>query len=109
MKIRNAIKDGQASCVFSEPQYNPAMVESLVKGTNVNVVLLDPMAKNLTLKKITMQTFSTHWVKVIPRALQNEHNRQCTKTVKRPNSRECIWYSLLYHQVISIAYAHLNS
>ncbi|WP_255555624.1 zinc ABC transporter substrate-binding protein ZnuA [Enterovibrio paralichthyis] len=51
VKIRNAIKDGQASCVFSEPQYNPAMVESLVNGTNANVVLLDPMAKNLTLKK----------------------------------------------------------
>ncbi|CZF79981.1 High-affinity zinc uptake system protein ZnuA precursor [Grimontia celer] len=45
--IRGAIKKGQAQCVFSEPQFNPAMVSTLVKGTDAKVLVLDPMATDL--------------------------------------------------------------
>lgn len=47
ISIRNVIKKGQAQCVFSEPQFNPAMVSSLVKGTATKVLVLDPMATGL--------------------------------------------------------------
>lgn len=45
--IRGAIKEGKAQCVFSEPQFNPAMVSTLVKGTDTKVLVLDPMATDL--------------------------------------------------------------
>ena len=49
--IRTALKNKEAVCVFSESQFNPATVESVTKGTQTKVVLLDPMGQNLTLKK----------------------------------------------------------
>lgn len=49
--IRKAIQEGQAKCVFSEPQYNPAIIEALVKNSQTKVTLLDPMAKNLQVGK----------------------------------------------------------
>lgn len=44
ISIRNMIKKGEAQCVFSEPQFNPAMVSNLVKGTDTKILVLDPLA-----------------------------------------------------------------
>ncbi len=48
--IRQKLQAGNVKCVFSEPQFNQSLIETLVAGTNTNIVLLDPMAKNLSLQ-----------------------------------------------------------
>ncbi len=49
--IRESLKDKQAYCVFSEPQFSPAVVDSVTKGTEVNIGTLDPMATNVEVGK----------------------------------------------------------
>ena len=49
--IRESLKDKQAYCVFSEPQFSPAVVDSVTKGTEVNIGTLDPMATNVQVGK----------------------------------------------------------
>ncbi|MEZ8142217.1 zinc ABC transporter substrate-binding protein [Enterovibrio norvegicus FF-162] len=49
VSIRSALMEDQAQCVFSEPQFNPGLVKSVVKGTQAKVVLLDPMAQDMSL------------------------------------------------------------
>ncbi|GGY49417.1 zinc ABC transporter substrate-binding protein [Bacterioplanes sanyensis] len=43
-KIRSQLQQGKAHCVFSEPQYDPALIDSLTQGLNINRAELDPMA-----------------------------------------------------------------
>lgn len=47
INIRASLKDAQAQCVFSEPQFTPAVVNSVVRGTDVKVGVLDPMATDI--------------------------------------------------------------
>lgn len=51
VSIRRALKDKQAKCVFSEPQFSPAVVKSVVSGTEVNIGTLDPMATEVAEEK----------------------------------------------------------
>lgn len=47
LSIRQALTNNQAQCVFSEPQFSPAVVKSVIKGTNVKIGTLDPMATDI--------------------------------------------------------------
>ena len=47
ISIRRALQDQQAFCVFSEPQFSPAVVNSVVSGTDVKIGTLDPMATDI--------------------------------------------------------------
>ena len=47
ISIRNSLKDKHAKCVFSEPQFSPAVVDSVVRGTGVNIGTLDPMGTDI--------------------------------------------------------------
>ncbi|MDX1303167.1 zinc ABC transporter substrate-binding protein ZnuA [Photobacterium sp.] len=47
ISIRRALQDQQAFCVFSEPQFSPAVVSSVVSGTGVKIGTLDPMATEI--------------------------------------------------------------
>lgn len=47
ISIRNSLKDQYAKCVFSEPQFSPAVVDSVVRGTGVNIGTLDPMGTEI--------------------------------------------------------------
>lgn len=47
LSIRESLKNNQAYCVFSEPQFSPAVVKSVTKGTNVKIGTLDPMATDI--------------------------------------------------------------
>ncbi|MGR5141568.1 zinc ABC transporter substrate-binding protein ZnuA [Photobacterium sp. DNB23_23_1] len=47
ISIRNSLKDQHAHCVFSEPQFSPAVVDSVVRGTGVNIGTLDPMGTDI--------------------------------------------------------------
>ncbi|MGL1244474.1 zinc ABC transporter substrate-binding protein ZnuA [Vibrio parahaemolyticus] len=43
IQIRNTLGSGNVVCVFSEPQFTPAVVESVMRGSNVAKGELDPL------------------------------------------------------------------
>jgi len=45
--IHQKIKDLNAVCVFSEPQFEPAVVSIVIEGTNAKKGVLDPLGVNL--------------------------------------------------------------
>lgn len=47
--IRAALQNKKAQCVFSESQFNPAVIKRIAQDTGAKVVMLDPMAKDLNL------------------------------------------------------------
>ncbi|MFB9214861.1 zinc ABC transporter substrate-binding protein ZnuA [Vibrio sinaloensis] len=47
IKIRKALTAEQAKCVFSEPQFTPAVVESVTRGSNANIGVLDPLGTDV--------------------------------------------------------------
>lgn len=46
-EIRRRIDDNQARCVFSEPQFKPALVRTLIEGTPAGQGVLDPLGAKL--------------------------------------------------------------
>jgi len=49
-KIRKKLESNAAYCVFSEPQFTPAVVNSVTRGTDVNRGELDPLAIDVTVQ-----------------------------------------------------------
>jgi zinc transport system substrate-binding protein len=47
-ELRGKIADRGASCVFAEPQFDPAIVATLIEGTDARAGTLDPEGANLT-------------------------------------------------------------
>jgi zinc transport system substrate-binding protein len=47
-EMRAKVIDAGAQCVFSEPQFEPALVETLVAGTGARTGVLDPLGATLT-------------------------------------------------------------
>lgn len=50
-EIREMINHNKVQCVFSEPQFSPAIVKTLLDGTNVKSVPLDPLGTNITINR----------------------------------------------------------
>lgn len=46
-KIREILEGSDVGCIFSEPQFNPKLIESLVEDLDVNVGLIDPLGAQL--------------------------------------------------------------
>jgi zinc transport system substrate-binding protein len=46
-KIREVIEHEKANCLFSEPQFNPAIIKSIAKDTNIKTGILDPLGAKL--------------------------------------------------------------
>ena len=46
--LREKIKDLGATCVFSEPQFEPKLIRTLVDGTGARTGVLDPLGSSLT-------------------------------------------------------------
>ena len=46
-EIREVIEHEKVNCLFSEPQFNPAIIKSIAKDTNVKTGILDPLGANL--------------------------------------------------------------
>ena len=46
MKFREIIEHDKVSCIFSEPQFNPDIIKSIAKDTNVKTGVLDPLGAN---------------------------------------------------------------
>ncbi|MFV0449023.1 MAG: zinc ABC transporter substrate-binding protein ZnuA [Vibrio sp.] len=47
ISIRNALAANQAKCVFSEPQFQPAVIESVVRGSDAKMGVLDPLGMDI--------------------------------------------------------------
>ncbi len=48
-KIRRTIEELNVTCVFSAPQYNPALIDSAIGSTNAKVAIIDPLGSQLLL------------------------------------------------------------
>lgn len=49
-ELRRKITDAKAVCVFSEPQFQPAVVKTLVEGTRAKTAVLDPLGAGLPIE-----------------------------------------------------------
>ena len=56
-EIRTQLVEQKASCVFAEPQFRPAVVESVARGTSVRMGTLDPLGTNIKLGKTSYSEF----------------------------------------------------
>lgn len=48
-EIQKVVADNQVNCVFSEPQFNPDLVATVLEGSQAQTVVIDPMGTNLEL------------------------------------------------------------
>ncbi|MEM0908871.1 MAG: zinc ABC transporter substrate-binding protein [Pseudomonadota bacterium] len=46
-EIKDAIADMDAACVFSEPQFEPRLVDTVIEGTSASKGVLDPLGANI--------------------------------------------------------------
>ncbi len=46
-KLRDKLMKAGNSCVFREPQFQPAYIDKIINGTNTNVAVLDPLATEI--------------------------------------------------------------
>ncbi|CAM4017056.1 zinc ABC transporter substrate-binding protein ZnuA [Vibrio neonatus] len=47
IEIKTRLAKGDVHCVFSEPQYTPAVIETVTRGSHVNTGVLDPLATDV--------------------------------------------------------------
>ncbi|KHT45140.1 zinc ABC transporter substrate-binding protein ZnuA [Vibrio sinaloensis] len=50
IKIRKALSSKQAVCVFSEPQFTPAVIDSVTRGSDARVGVLDPLGTSVVVQ-----------------------------------------------------------
>ncbi|MDE8601944.1 zinc ABC transporter substrate-binding protein ZnuA [Marinomonas sp. RSW2] len=50
-EIRREIEEHKVQCVFSEPQFSPAIVKTLLEGSNVKTAPLDPLGGDVAMGK----------------------------------------------------------
>ena len=48
-EIRDVVADRGVTCVFSEPQFNPGLVETVLAGSGANTTVIDPLGTDLPL------------------------------------------------------------
>ncbi|MFK8033852.1 MAG: zinc ABC transporter substrate-binding protein [Hyphomicrobiales bacterium] len=46
-ELRKKLKDLEAACVFSEPQFSSSIVDVLIEGTDARTAVLDPLGANI--------------------------------------------------------------
>ncbi|MFM4825804.1 zinc ABC transporter substrate-binding protein ZnuA [Aeromonas bivalvium] len=49
VEIRKALEEKQASCIYAEPQFSPAVIESVARNTGAKVLLLDEVGETVAL------------------------------------------------------------
>lgn len=47
MNIRDIIEDRNISCILSEPQFNPKIIETIAEDTNIKTGVLDPLGATI--------------------------------------------------------------
>lgn len=49
VEIRKALEEKKASCIYAEPQFSPAVIESVARNTGAKVLLLDEVGEQVSL------------------------------------------------------------
>lgn len=57
INIRNDLAHHRAVCVFSEPQFQPAVIETVVRGSQANIGILDPLGAETAVQMGSYFTF----------------------------------------------------
>ena len=50
-EIQDVIKDKGINCIFSEPQFNPRIISTIAKDTNIKTGIFDPLGANINADK----------------------------------------------------------
>ena len=50
-EIQDVIKDRGINCIFSEPQFNPKIITTIAKDTNIKTGVFDPLGANINSDK----------------------------------------------------------
>ncbi|PQY64020.1 zinc ABC transporter substrate-binding protein [Cronobacter sakazakii] len=58
-EIRTQLVEQKAECVFAEPQFRPAVIEAVARGTKVRMGTLDPLGTSVSLGKDSYMQFLT--------------------------------------------------
>ncbi|MGV3344437.1 zinc ABC transporter substrate-binding protein ZnuA [Enterobacteriaceae bacterium LUAb1] len=58
-QIRTMLAERKAVCVFAEPQFRPAVIEAVARGTQVHQGTLDPLGTNISVKRDSYVQFLT--------------------------------------------------
>lgn len=58
-EIRTQLVEQKADCVFAEPQFRPAVIEAVARGTKVRMGTLDPLGTSVSLSKDSYMQFLT--------------------------------------------------
>ncbi|MBD2779267.1 zinc ABC transporter substrate-binding protein ZnuA [Xenorhabdus sp. 42] len=57
--IRTQLVEQKAKCIFAEPQFRPAVIHAIAKGTDVRIGILDPLGSDIALNKDSYMKFIT--------------------------------------------------
>ncbi|WP_426577207.1 zinc ABC transporter substrate-binding protein ZnuA [Xenorhabdus stockiae] len=57
--IRTQLVEQKAKCIFAEPQFRPAVIHAVAKGTDVRIGTLDPLGSGIVLNKDSYMKFIT--------------------------------------------------
>ncbi|WP_159989664.1 zinc ABC transporter substrate-binding protein ZnuA [Pantoea sp. SoEX] len=75
-KIRKQIREKKVICVFSEPQFRPAIIDNVTKGIKINKGILDPLGSNIKLSKDSYLKFLLQLSSQYQTCLQEKHRNK---------------------------------
>ena len=69
-KMRNQLKNNEVSCILSEPQFSPALINTVVNGLTIKQGELDPLAGSSVLTKTAYIDWLSDMTNTLSRCLQ---------------------------------------
>ncbi|WP_077770926.1 zinc ABC transporter substrate-binding protein ZnuA [Salinivibrio sharmensis] len=70
--IRRGLLNHDATCIFTEPQFNPALIDAVTRHNDVNVFALDPLATSIQVAPDGYQVFLQDMGNRFTRCLKHE-------------------------------------
>jgi zinc transport system substrate-binding protein len=68
--MRNQLQNDEVSCILSEPQFSPALIDTVVNGLTINQGELDPLAGSSVLTKTAYIDWLSDMTKTLARCLK---------------------------------------
>ena len=70
-ELREAVIQSKAVCVFSEPQFSPAILKTITSGTSIRTAELDPLGQKIVPEKGAYLAFLAGFAQVFKECLQD--------------------------------------
>lgn len=70
--MRNQLQNNEVSCILSEPQFSPALINTVVNGLTINQGELDPLAGSSVLTKSAYIDWLSDMTNTLARCLKSE-------------------------------------